>query len=369
MTLRFSPAAAALVLVFSGPAPAAAQQPDHTHQLVEDPVCGMDVESAHAAFKTTYQDKTYYFCAAACQKAFEKEPAKYLARPAKEPTSALKARHEAAPGDIALALAYGDRLLKDGDVAVAKTLFEKIRPRSMTRTQQADVLFQLGTVAMKEKRYDDALAFWKTVRSDFRDTERLSHATVNSAAILYQLKGELAPAHELLSEAFRVGVILDQHAATASKLMLMMSYDKGDFAAARAWLEKADPAVREDGHISDSLWVVYLKTGDTERADRMLSDYTAKVKDDYFALYRLAAIAAEAKVKTAEALTWIERSNELSGGEKFYVLDTRSLLRWQSGEKDKAIADLEKALALCRRQDARQQMQARLLEWRRSLGK
>jgi YHS domain-containing protein len=52
---------------------------------VIDPVCGMDVDPDTAEWKTDYQGQTYYFCAPGCQRAFEKEPQKYVsvgARPA-----------------------------------------------------------------------------------------------------------------------------------------------------------------------------------------------------------------------------------------------------------------------------------------------
>ncbi|MGQ9545570.1 MAG: permease [Dehalococcoidia bacterium] len=42
-----------------------------------DPVCGMSVETGKAA-KTEYNDKTYYFCCAHCQQAFEDGPQEYL---------------------------------------------------------------------------------------------------------------------------------------------------------------------------------------------------------------------------------------------------------------------------------------------------
>ena len=43
-----------------------------------DPVCGMTVEVASARYKSQYNAQTYYFCAAGCQRRFEKDPAKYL---------------------------------------------------------------------------------------------------------------------------------------------------------------------------------------------------------------------------------------------------------------------------------------------------
>lgn len=46
--------------------------------MATDPVCHMKVDEKKAA--ATYQHKgvTYYFCAAGCQRAFEKDPEKYL---------------------------------------------------------------------------------------------------------------------------------------------------------------------------------------------------------------------------------------------------------------------------------------------------
>lgn len=45
---------------------------------VIDPVCQMGVDPKKAAANYTYKGTTYYFCALACQKQFEKDPAKYL---------------------------------------------------------------------------------------------------------------------------------------------------------------------------------------------------------------------------------------------------------------------------------------------------
>ncbi len=43
-----------------------------------DPVCGMTVEIATAHFMSEYQGTTYYFCAAACKRSFDKEPGRYV---------------------------------------------------------------------------------------------------------------------------------------------------------------------------------------------------------------------------------------------------------------------------------------------------
>lgn len=46
--------------------------------MAVDPVCGMNVNEKEAKWKTEYQEKTYYFCAPGCRKAFEENPQKYL---------------------------------------------------------------------------------------------------------------------------------------------------------------------------------------------------------------------------------------------------------------------------------------------------
>lgn len=43
-----------------------------------DPVCHMEVEPEDAAGSSEYQGETFYFCAAACKRAFDREPEKYL---------------------------------------------------------------------------------------------------------------------------------------------------------------------------------------------------------------------------------------------------------------------------------------------------
>jgi DNA-binding transcriptional ArsR family regulator/YHS domain-containing protein len=46
--------------------------------LETDPVCHMRVSPKTAAAAYKYQQKTYYFCASGCQKAFKNKPNKYL---------------------------------------------------------------------------------------------------------------------------------------------------------------------------------------------------------------------------------------------------------------------------------------------------
>jgi YHS domain-containing protein len=336
-------------------------------QAARDPVCGMSVDRDHARFTSVHEGKTYYFCSEACKTAFDKEPAKYLSREGEESVESLKAKLDGSPDDLALSLRYGDRLIKADRIPEAKAHFEKLEGKVTARADKAEVIFQLGYVAMKERRYDDALARWRIILDGYGDTERVSSASVNTAAIRYQIKDELDPAFQLLSAALAKGSILDRHLPTAHKLMLMMTYDKRDYAAAKSWLEKMPEADRRDEHIADSLWVVYLQSGEPAKGEAMLAELLAGIKDDYFALYRLAGVALDAEVKLSEALGWIDRSNQISKGEKFYVLDTQAQLLWKTGEREKAVQSLEKAIGICKNAAALEEMKTRLETYRRAL--
>ena len=46
--------------------------------MVEDPVCGMRIDSEGAAGTIEHQGKTYYFCSQAGHDAFEADPASYV---------------------------------------------------------------------------------------------------------------------------------------------------------------------------------------------------------------------------------------------------------------------------------------------------
>ena len=48
-------------------------------RVFTDPVCGMNVPLEEGDLVFSYQGYSYYFCAEACRKAFEKDPLKYLA--------------------------------------------------------------------------------------------------------------------------------------------------------------------------------------------------------------------------------------------------------------------------------------------------
>lgn len=44
---------------------------------VIDPVCGMSIDPATAAGKTSYEGRDYYFCSKACEEEFTRDPARY----------------------------------------------------------------------------------------------------------------------------------------------------------------------------------------------------------------------------------------------------------------------------------------------------
>ena len=46
--------------------------------VVQDPVCGMDVIIAQAAGSVQVGEETYYFCSQTCQRTFEDDPEHYI---------------------------------------------------------------------------------------------------------------------------------------------------------------------------------------------------------------------------------------------------------------------------------------------------
>ena len=48
--------------------------------MIKDPICGMMVDEKTVRFKTTYKNKTYYFCSAVCLENFKKNPEKYVSK-------------------------------------------------------------------------------------------------------------------------------------------------------------------------------------------------------------------------------------------------------------------------------------------------
>lgn len=58
-----------------------------------DPVCNMQVDEATATWKSEYQGKTYYFCAPGCKASFDKDPEKYLNKPAGQASQMHSGHH------------------------------------------------------------------------------------------------------------------------------------------------------------------------------------------------------------------------------------------------------------------------------------
>ena len=46
--------------------------------MTKDPVCDMKVDESRTKYVSAYKGKKYYFCCAACKKAFDLAPEKYV---------------------------------------------------------------------------------------------------------------------------------------------------------------------------------------------------------------------------------------------------------------------------------------------------
>ncbi|MGH6842125.1 MAG: YHS domain-containing protein, partial [Methylocella sp.] len=53
--------------------------------LVKDPVCGMNVDSANAKHSAEYGGHTYFFCSQGCKTKFAANPASYIGKKPKPP--------------------------------------------------------------------------------------------------------------------------------------------------------------------------------------------------------------------------------------------------------------------------------------------
>ena len=45
--------------------------------MVKDPICGMMVDEKTTKFKSDFNGKTFFFCAASCKATFDKSPEKF----------------------------------------------------------------------------------------------------------------------------------------------------------------------------------------------------------------------------------------------------------------------------------------------------
>lgn len=46
--------------------------------MIEDPVCGMQINIDTAPAKTEFDGEIYYFCSEGCKEVFDRNPSKYL---------------------------------------------------------------------------------------------------------------------------------------------------------------------------------------------------------------------------------------------------------------------------------------------------
>ena len=61
--------------------PAMAREEMERQQSAIDPVCGMSVDTARAAYRSSHNGEPYYFCSAGCKATFDRDPAKYTGHP------------------------------------------------------------------------------------------------------------------------------------------------------------------------------------------------------------------------------------------------------------------------------------------------
>jgi tetratricopeptide (TPR) repeat protein len=295
-----------------------------------------------------------------------------VARPAgqesaKESLEKLKARFEKNPSDVKLALLYGGRLVKDGRYLEAQPVFQKALALAEEPEDLAEIHFELGFIAFKEKKYDEALASWEIIRTRYKNTGRISHATINSGAVFYHIKGESRKAYDMLVDALNQALILKPHLDAAYKLLYLIHFGFEDYASAKKYLNKMSPEARRDEPIRNSLPVISWKLGDRAEAEKELAAYSAEIKDDYLALCRLAAVLAKSRVKLEAALRLAERANELSGGEVIFVLETYATLLFENGSAERAVFILEKAIGLAPEPDIRKALEEKLTRCRQSL--
>ncbi|MGE0406132.1 MAG: heavy metal translocating P-type ATPase [Candidatus Korobacteraceae bacterium] len=86
--LSQNPAPGGEQLITLGAPPARAQAPTPAVEI--DPVCGMEVEPAHAAGHVDHNRRTYYFCSTGCERKFRDNPEMYLAPKSAENKAGLK---------------------------------------------------------------------------------------------------------------------------------------------------------------------------------------------------------------------------------------------------------------------------------------
>jgi YHS domain-containing protein len=53
-----------------------APRPERRPEMAKDPVCGMDI-GENQRLKSTYAEKTYFFCSASCKAKFDEKPGRY----------------------------------------------------------------------------------------------------------------------------------------------------------------------------------------------------------------------------------------------------------------------------------------------------
>src|SRR3546814_3967410 len=83
-----------------------------TRTQVRDPICGMDVDPATAAYRVEHDGMTYYFCGARCAETFQRDPQAVLARLAKPDAGGTRSEEHTSELQSLMRISYAVFCLK-----------------------------------------------------------------------------------------------------------------------------------------------------------------------------------------------------------------------------------------------------------------
>src|SRR3546814_14028278 len=84
----------------------------YTTLFRSDPICGMDVDPATAAYRVEHDGMTYYFCGARCAETFQRDPQAVLARLAKPDAGGTRSEEHTSELQSLMRISYAVFCLK-----------------------------------------------------------------------------------------------------------------------------------------------------------------------------------------------------------------------------------------------------------------